>query len=497
MANKKTPQQPNTHRSAYDDFIHSDAFDAQYDYDSFYPAERSTRVAAERRRSSAVSTEYAKHKSAPEKRKKSKVKTAKKDTKAQRIHRPKKAEFSSPLPQRNLSQEYLEMKAQKEHRKKQKQDKNDGLVTLIAAFIITATVFAFSLLTLTGKVKTYSENENRYLAGRPSLSAASVSDGKFMKDMESYLSDQFAGRSALVKSRTAIDILLGKKESNGVYIGKKHFLFEKPTAYNEETVGKTIAAINAFTDKHKKINSFMAIAPDASDILAEFMPKNAPNENQKEQIKTVYGKMSKNLKTVDIYTTLEKSNEKQSLYYRTDHHWTTKAAEIAFKQIAANMKIDTSKINHKTYAVTGDFQGTLASSSGLFNAKDNIYITVPVTDITYYVTYVKENTKSSSVFNTKKLEEKNKYEVFFGGNFAEVKIDTTLNSKKVLMVVKDSYANCLVPMLIPYYKTIIMIDPRYYTDKIEKTVKDEGVTDILWLYNTNTFLADTSIDGTF
>ena len=44
MANKKTPQQPNTHRSAYDDFIHSDAFDAQYDYDSFYPAERSTRL---------------------------------------------------------------------------------------------------------------------------------------------------------------------------------------------------------------------------------------------------------------------------------------------------------------------------------------------------------------------------------------------------------------------------------------------------------------------
>ena len=111
--------------------------------------------------------------------------------------------------------------------------------------------------------------------------------------------------------------------------------------------------------------------------------------------------------------------------------------------------------------------------------------------------YVNENKKASSVFNTKKLEEKNKYEVFFGGNFSQIKIDTTLNSKKVLMIVKDSYANCLVPMLIPYYKSIVMIDPRYYTDKIEQTVKDEGVTDVLWLYNANTFLGDTSIDGTF
>ena len=492
MDNKKTPQKQNTHRSAYDEFIHSDAFDAQYDYESFYPSERSTHAADGRRRSSAAPKEQHRHSQGGRQ-----IKKAKTATTVHRTPRPKKAAFSTQATQRNLSQEYLEMKAQKEHQKKQKQDKNDGLYTLIAAFLITAIIFAFSLFTLTGKVKPYSENENRYLAGRPHLSAASVSDGKYMKDMESYLSDQFAGRSVLIKTRTAIDILMGKKESNGVYIGKNHFLFEKPTAYDEKTVGKTIEAINTFTDKHKKINSYMAIAPDASDILSDLMPKNAPNENQKEQIKTVYNKMSKSLKTVDIYTTLENSNEKQSLYYRTDHHWTTKAAEIAFKQIAANMKIDTSKVNHKTYAVTNDFQGTLASSSGLFNAKDNIYITVPVTDITYFVTYVQENKKSSSVFDTKKLNQKNKYEVFFGGNFAKVKIDTTLNSKRVLMIVKDSYANCLVPMLTPYYKTIIMIDPRYYTDKIEKTVKDEGVTDVLWLYNANTFLADTSIDITF
>ena len=282
-----------------------------------------------------------------------------------------------------------------------------------------------------------------------------------------------------------------------MYIGKDHYLFEKPTAYDEENVGKIINSINEFTDKHKKIQSYIAIAPDATALLTDLMPNNAPNEDQQKQIKTVYSKLTKNIKTIDIYSTLSKSDDKPNLYYRTDHHWTTKAAELAFRQIAANMKIDTSKIKYETYAVTNDFQGTLASSSGLFNAKDNIFITVPKSDVNYFVTYVNENKKASSVFNTKKLEEKNKYEVFFGGNFSQIKIDTTLNSKKVLMIVKDSYANCLVPMLIPYYKSIVMIDPRYYTDKIEQTVKDEGVTDVLWLYNANTFLGDTSIDGTF
>ena len=161
------------------------------------------------------------------------------------------------------------------------------------------------------------------------------------------------------------------------------------------------------------------------------------------------------------------------------------------------MKIDTSKVTHQTYAVTNDFQGTMASSSGLFNAKDNIYITVPKTDIQYVVNNVSENKKSSSIFVSSKLEQQNKYEVFFGGNFSQINIDTTLNSKNVLLVVKDSYANCMMSMLVPYYKHIVIVDPRYFTDSIDKLVKNEGITDVLWLYNANTFLTDTSIQNVF
>lgn len=468
MAKKETHKKNTAPHSAYDDFIHSEEWttrDERYDYTTYRSETAGRHTDAYERTATA---------------------------------RPRKEKAPQAKPkERKLSDEYLQMKAQKEHAKKQKNDKNDHLFTLIAAGIITVLIFTFSILTLGGNVEQYSENENRYLAGRPELSASSLSDGKYMGDMENYLSDQFAGRSAMVKTRTALDVLCGKKEINGVYIGKDHYLFEKPAAYEATRAEKTIESVNTFSNRYKKVNTYFALAPDASDILAEYMPKNATNENQLEQIKTVYGKLDKSIKTIDIYTTLKNSNERQSLYYRTDHHWTTKAAEIAFKQIAANMKIDTSKVTHETYAVTNDFQGTLASSSGLFNAKDTIYITAPKSDIKYFVSYVEENKKRSTVFESSKLETKNKYEVFFGGNFAEVKIDTTLNSKKVLMVVKDSYANCLVPMLTPYYKTIIMIDPRYYHDNLKQLMKDEGVTDVLWLYNVNTFLTDTSIDSTF
>ena len=63
----------------------------------------------------------------------------------------------------------------------------------------------------------------------------------------------------------------------------------------------------------------------------------------------------------------------------------------------------------------------------------------------------------------------------------------------VLIVFKDSYANAFIPFLVPYYRTITIIDPRYYFEDISKVMVKECITDVLFLYNTNTFVLDTSL----
>lgn len=372
----------------------------------------------------------------------------------------------------------------------------DNLNVLLAALLITVMLLVFSVLSVAGKDREYSENENRYLSGKPQFSASSVLDGKFMKDTESYLSDQFFGRDSFVKTRTNIDIFLGKKEINDVYIGKRHFLFEKPAAYDEERVGKTLEAVNELTEEMSGIHSYMAIAPDASEVLDNLMPRNAPTQNQTEQIETIYSQLP-NLQPIDLCAPLKAAEEQTSLYYRTDHHWTASAAHIAFEQIAAAMALDTTGYTYTDMAVTNTFQGTLASSSGVFSAKDTIYITVPEPEVATLVSYVQEKEKTASMFDSSKLEEKSKYDVFFGGNYAQINIETDSASERTLLIVKDSYANCVVPMLTPYFKNIIMVDPRYYMEDIRATIEKEGVTDILWLYNANTFLNDTSIAERF
>ena len=380
---------------------------------------------------------------------------------------------------------------------RQKQNKKvlrreDRLWVFRAALIVTLMVVLLSVGSLVAKDREYSANENRYLTGRPALSLSSLTSGKFMEDTEAYLSDQFVGRDFLVRTRASIDRFVGKREVNGVYIGKDHFLFEKPSVWDDERMTRTLNTINLVTAKSGDIRSYMALAPNATELLKNYLPTGAPVTNQTRQIAAVYENLH-HVQCVDLVTPLKAVSDPTLLYYRTDHHWTATAAEVAFREIATAMGLVPDAVSYKTMPVTNSFQGTMASTSGIFKASDTISITVPEKEQKGVGTYVNEDKKTSTLFDASKLKEKSQYDVFFGGNFAEVRIDTGADSDRVLLVLKDSYANCVIPMLTPYFKTIVLVDPRYYNDNLPDTIAKEGVTDLLWLYNVNTFLNDTSI----
>lgn len=364
----------------------------------------------------------------------------------------------------------------------------------LAAVVVTVLLLVVSLLTLVGRDREYSEDENRYLQGRPSFSLSAVADGTFMDETEAWLSDQFIGRDLLVKARARLDLFEGKRDLNDVYVGKDHFLFEKPSAYDEKVVGKTLDVMKKVSASaaEKGARTYIALAPNANELLSDYLPENAPNTDQQAQIRRVYDALP-TVRGVDLVAPLKAVKDPKTLYYKTDHHWTAYAAEPAFFALMKEMEVDTNGFRYRQYPVTNDFLGTLSSSSGLARTSDTIFVSVPDNAGEYVVTYVAENRKEASCFDPSKLKEKDKYEVFFGGNYGEVRIETNAASDRVLLLIKDSYANCVVPLLTPFFKTIVMVDPRYYADDLNATMDREGVTDLLWFYNVNTFLKDTSI----
>ena len=118
---------------------------------------------------------------------------------------------------------------------------------------------------------------------------------------------------------------------------------------------------------------------------------------------------------------------------------------------------------------------------------------MPQPEVDYKVVYADTNAITATLYDKSALESKDHYTVFFGGNHPRIDITTTVENQRRLLIFKDSYANCFVQFLIPYYERIILVDPRYYYDDISILMKQSGVTDVLYLYNLDTFLSDTSL----
>lgn len=367
---------------------------------------------------------------------------------------------------------------------------------LFAAVFCVIVISVFAAFVLRDD-KDISENENRVLAKKPVLTLSGIADGSYMRNFESWLSDQFPLRDKIISFKTILDRMCGKKEENGVYFGKDGFLFEKQSPFDSEKVSELTNAVNTFSKKYKNVNSAVLISPNSSSLLSEYLPNNVTFDSQKEQLAKMKEQLSGGkTKWVDCFEIFSKQKDKTKLFYRTDHHWTTLAAYDAFEALMKNWKIDTSKTNFKFSTVSSDFQGTLSSSSSVVGTTDEIQICTPERkDISYIVSYESSSKTKASLFEKEKLSTKNQYEVFLGGNYDKVVITTTVNTNDVLLLVKDSYANCMIPMLTPFFAKIVVIDPRYSSDALSSVMEEYDFTHMLFLYNLNTLLEDTSLIG--
>lgn len=249
--------------------------------------------------------------------------------------------------------------------------------------------------------------------------------------------------------------------------------------------------MNVFQEQFPKLRSYVCIVPNAISVQSANLPKGAPAPDQVAFL----AQLKKQLPAqsfIDVSPALEKSND-QYIYYLTDHHWTSLGAKIAFEQIAAQMKIKDVVKEYEIVRAAENFTGTLASKSGSYASKDTVEAYLPKTDVIYAVEYVGTGEKSASIYRSEALQNNDKYTLFFGGNHPRIDIQTTAQTGRNLLVFKDSYFNCLAQFMWPYFDSITIIDPRYYYDYAGDVIQQENITDILYVYNADTFGTDKSL----
>lgn len=377
--------------------------------------------------------------------------------------------------------------------------KKGAFISLIMIWFFCLVIFGVSGLHIATEDSKFSESENRVLGEFPKLSVATIADGSFMRDFETYLTDQFPFRDGIISLKTLADRIVGKNEENGVYIGKDGFLFDSQTSLDSKHIKGIGKAVLAFKEKHSDLETAFILAPNSTYVYSEYLPEYLELPDQRWLIRAVHKQIDdETILWPAAANILKKNASEAQLYYKTDHHWTTRGAYLLFKEICLGWELEESSKaidkRFKFYEVSNTFKGTLASTSGVHSTKDRVEICLPKkSEGTYVVNFESSGEKTASLFFKDKLQQKNQYEVFMGGNYDKVIISTVSQSGRSLLLIKDSYANCMIPMLTPYFSKIVVIDPRYLTDSLDSIVKENDFSHMLYLYNINTLLEDNSL----
>lgn len=346
--------------------------------------------------------------------------------------------------------------------------------------------------------KKFSDIENRYLAQFPVFNFKKILDASFTKDFEIYIQDQFFARNFWIKLKTQSDKLMNKHDINGAYIGKNNWYFEKKDLSKQNFLDENIYSLLQFTEWSEKNNVSNIFIPvySSHNIYSEFVPLNASIPKETEIFNYISKIISDKIEVIDTYSTLFKHKD-EYLYFKTDHHWTQRAAFYAYQEFCKSINFNMYSINDfkKSY-FANDFYGSLYSKAPLWGiAPDKIEIFELYKDIKlkYDIEYLDTQTKDTSLYKWTNLNKKDKYTVFLGGNNSIVTIKSNINNNNKLLILKDSFAHTIIPFLANHYSEIHVIDLRYYKQSLKKYISEKNITSILFIYNLSWFVNDENI----
>ena len=380
-----------------------------------------------------------------------------------------------------------------------KKDRQRKVQEKLVGIIFILTLFLFLIINVIVPDREKSVQENRMLATKPKFRLSSLISGDYDEKFEAYMDDQFVGRDMWRKLKVTVDRIGGSRLENGVYIGTNGQLLEQIEVADENHLAANIKAIKSFSESQSKIPVRMMLVPDAANVLNHSLPSLAKPEDQTQMFSMVRKDLGDSVEWIDVSTELNK-HKTEKIYYKTDHHWTTLGAFYAFQATAPSLGIEGDLSGkYVSHAVSDSFNGMLASKSGVnLGEKEQIDIYVPTEEDTdLIVDYVDEGKRSTSLYDSSKLKEKDQYTVFLGGNSSLLDIRTVSTSTKRLLLVKDSFANSFIPFLTPYYREIVVVDPRYYSGTINDLMDSYRISEVLFLYSGNTFFKDNNISGVF
>ena len=350
-------------------------------------------------------------------------------------------------------------------------------ITVTALFLVL--IFGFGAAFWIIPDADFSPEENRPLQTFPTVNAKSWLDGQVSSRLITYYSDQFPLRNAWVGLHALGELGAGRGESNGVLVGQNGQLavrrfdaylsrferLEDTDCYSSSHVDRGLAAVVSLqqTLQKKNIPLCVLLAPRTIDVtVSDFAYPSDISDGLDATIQSAM--QAGGVNSVELMETFREMHENgEYVYYRTDHHWTTKGAYTAYVAVMESWGMGDQVLPESYFTVreVPDFYGTTHSRAGLFFIPaDTLEIWEAADDDRYTVFELNgDSTKTiieSGFISEKYLSEKDKYGAFLDGThrmlfIMDKEAAARGESRPRLLLARDSFANSMVPFLARHF----------------------------------------------
>ncbi len=360
--------------------------------------------------------------------------------------------------------------------------------------VFAAIVITFSLGDLVLPHREYSELENIKFSEKPKFTIKGIIDSSetgFAQRFEKYTNEQFPMRDTWITIKSMCEAALLKIENNGIIYGSDGYMFDKFYSYDQKRLELNLSSLKEFGEKYPLINKTLLLAPSAYEVLEDKMPRGSFNIDQGAALKEWQSYLSsEGFDFVDLDHALKSKykNTGEKLYYKTDHHWTTEGAYEAYLAFCKQKGLAPVKFEKQT--ASEDFIGTHFSKCKKIGTEGEV--------ISYYSPNVNSvvinNEQKSGLFDFSKLETRDKYAFFLYGNNGITEIvNENAQKDETLLLIKDSFANCLVPFLTENYKKLVVVDLRFLSEDLSSVIEREHPEEIVINYNVKNIFTDPDI----
>ena len=218
--------------------------------------------------------------------------------------------------------------------------------------------------------------------------------------------------------------------------------------------------------------AYLLAVPTAAAVYDDLVPPGAPVGQDEKYIALA----AEHAPVIPLLPELRAQRDGDALYYRTDHHWTAAGARLGY--LAVCRALNLTPMAPSPLASQPGFLGSCFARCPLPWTQADLFSYEAVPGLRLVI----DGEEMPALADPQGLPRRDAYAALLYGNHGLLELVNDEVEGGTLVVLKDSYANALLPALARHYHRVVAIDPRYFSGNAVETIQAYEGDAVLCVY---------------